>query len=143
VRQPPRDPFDRLLDRCEWIGDCLVWTGTGARQYGTFRPGSKPTDPKAYVHRWIYENTVGPIPEGHEVDHVADRGCTSKRCINPDHLEPVVHRTNMERARLTVCRSGRHDLTDPDNQVWDRNGNRRGCAACVRERAARRERVGQ
>lgn len=136
-----RDPFDRLLDKCVWEGGCLVFQGSGPRQYGTFQPTTRQTEPKAYVHRWIYENTIGPIPPAHEIDHVAARGCHSKKCVNPEHLEPVLHAENRKRSRLTVCRSGRHDLTDPKNVRWDKQGNRRGCAAChldrLRERRAR------
>lgn len=133
-----RDPLDRLLARCVWVGDCLIWQGSGVRGYGMFRPGTRSTDPKVYVHRYVYEQTVGPIPEGHEVDHVRDRGCTSRGCVNPEHLEPVTHPENQRRSRLTRCRSGRHDLTLERNQRWDKRGRRRGCAACHREAAQRR-----
>ena len=129
-----REPFDRLVDNCEWEGACLVWQGSGPRDYGTFRPTTSANDPKAYVHRWIFENTVGSIPDGWDVDHVAAWGCTSKKCVNPEHLDAVTHRENQRRMRLTVCRSGRHDLTDPANQRWDADGNRRGCAACHERR---------
>lgn len=139
LRMPaPRDPFDRLTDRCEWQGDCLVWTGARTRAYGMFRPGSRPSDPKVYVHRWLYETTVGPIPDGHEIDHVKARGCLSTLCINPAHLEPVTHAENRRRGRLTVCRSGRHDLTDESNVRYDENGHRRGCAVCHQEATNRR-----
>lgn len=131
-------PFDRLVNRCEWQDDCLIWPGKRGGRYGQFQPGTRSTDPKAYVHTWIYENTVGPIPSGMELDHVAARGCMSTLCINPEHLEPVTHKTNMERARLTVCRAGLHDLTKPENVRWDENGNRRGCIVCHRARALAR-----
>lgn len=115
---------------------CWLWggvTGGSNRRYGYFRPGTRATDPKVPAHRWLYEQLVGPIPEGRELDHVADRGCTSPLCVNPAHLEPVTHAENRRRSRLTVCRSGRHQITD-ETAVWDRNGNRRGCRACVDER---------
>ena len=138
-----RDPFDRLLDRCEWDGDCLVFPGktAGKGQYGQFRPGTRSTDPLVYVHRWVWLTTVGPIPDGHELDHVRARGCRFTTCINPEHLEPVTHAINRERSRLTVCRSGRHDLTAPENQRWDGKGQRRGCAACHRDAADQRQKA--
>lgn len=138
-----RDPWDRLLDRCVWVGGCLIFQGkkAGRGRYGQFRPGTRSTDPLVYVHRWVYEQTVGPIPEGYEIDHVAKRGCTSTACINPEHLEPVTHGTNRARSRLTICRSGRHDLTLADNQRWDSKGQRRGCAACHRDAADQRQRA--
>lgn len=99
-----------------------------------FRATTSMHDTKVYAHRWIYEQLVGPIPGGHDVDHVAARGCTSALCVNPAHLEAVTHAENMRRARLIVCRSGRHDLTAPDSVVWDRQGRRRGCKRCKAER---------
>jgi hypothetical protein len=136
---PPRDPLDRLLAKCEWRGDCLVWTGKNARGlYGQFRPGTRQSDPLVYVHRYVYASTVGPIPPGYEIDHVRALGCTTGLCVNPEHLEPVLHRENRRRGRLTVCRAGLHDLTDPENVRWDAQGNRRGCLVCWTNRARER-----
>lgn len=131
------------MEKVEKTSTCWLWTGvtsgSGAR-YGYFRPGG--TAPKVPAHRWAYEYFVGPIPEGLEVDHVAERGCTSKLCVNPAHLEPVTHKINRQRGRLRTCRSGRHDLTNPDNVRWDSEGNRRGCIVCHREKAlARHHRI--
>ena len=45
------------------------------------------------AHRWVYEQYVGPIPEGLELDHL----CNNPPCVNPAHLEPVTHTENMLR----------------------------------------------
>lgn len=45
------------------------------------------------AHRWVYEQEVGLIPEGLELDHL----CNNPPCVNPAHLEPVTHRENMLR----------------------------------------------
>ncbi|QNJ58340.1 HNH endonuclease [Gordonia phage YorkOnyx] len=130
-------PIERFMRHVDKSGECWLWTGTtvgSTRRYGSFRSTTNQNDPKVYAHRWIYEQSVGPIPAGHDIDHVKDRGCTSPLCVNPAHLEPVTHAENMRRARLTVCRSGRHDLTSDDAVVWDKLGRRRGCKACQRER---------
>lgn len=138
-----RDPLERLLAKCEWRGECLVWTGGTVRGlYGMFRPTTLAADPKVYVHRFVYETTVGPIPEGTELDHVKARGCTTSLCVWPDHLEPVTHTENRRRGRLTVCRAGKHDLTDDANCRWDSKGQRRGCLRC-HDDAAERRKVGQ
>lgn len=130
-------PLERLLARTEQQGDCLIWTGktvgTNAR-YGVFNVDGRQT----YVHRFVYEATVGPIPEGLEIDHVAARGCTSKLCVNVGHLEPVTHAENRRRGRLRVCRRGLHDLDLVENQRWDGQGNRRGCLRCWLDRAKER-----
>ena len=39
----------------------------------------------ALAHRFAYEQSVGPIPEGHVLHH----RCGSPRCVNPDHLIPL------------------------------------------------------
>ena len=57
-----------------------------------------------YAHRVCWARVHGPIPEGHEIDHL----CGNISCVNPDHLESVpadVHRTR------TVERRRRHPLT--------------------------------
>lgn len=45
-------------------------------------------------HTVNYEAKYGPVPEGLELDHL----CRVRRCVNPDHVEPVTHAENMLRA---------------------------------------------
>lgn len=121
---------------------CLIWTGTVAgtkSKYATFRATTKQTDSKPYAHRWIYEYWIGPIPPGLEIDH----RCKRPLCVQVAHLEPVEPPENMRRVRLDTCRSGKHDLTNPDNVRWDKQGRRRGCIRCWLDRAnARRSGIG-
>ena len=138
----PIPPEVRFLRRVAKAGpdECWLWTGQlvgKGRRYGAFRPGTLATDPRVYVHRYAYELWVGPIPEGMEIDHVRERGCTSTLCVNPRHLEPVTPAENKTRARLTRCRSGEHDLTLPENVQWDSKGRRRGCRPCHLRKARR------
>lgn len=78
-------------DRVRKTETCWIWMGPVDRDgYGRFQ--------KAQAHRWAYLRLVGPIPPGHELDHVAER-CGSRLCVNPDHLEPVLHVENLRRAR--------------------------------------------
>ena len=46
------------------------------------------------AHRLAYAEHVGPIPDGLPLDHL----CRVKRCVNPDHLEPVTASENVRRA---------------------------------------------
>ncbi len=59
---------------------------------------------KVLTHRFIYEELVGPIPDGLEIDHL----CEIHNCCNPDHLEPVTSQENKRRSierRRTYARA--------------------------------------
>lgn len=47
------------------------------------------------VHRIVYEQERGEIPDGLVIDHL----CRVPACCNPDHLEPVTQRENVRRGR--------------------------------------------
>lgn len=49
------------------------------------------------AHRHYYEQARGPIPDGTELDHL----CRNRRCVNPEHLEPVTRATNTRRGAAT------------------------------------------
>lgn len=48
------------------------------------------------LHRVVYEELKGPIPEGLVLDHL----CRYKRCCNPEHLEPVQQIENVHRGKV-------------------------------------------
>lgn len=120
-------------------GGCWLWTAWLSGGYGRFRVGPR----LVYAHRLAYELLVGPIPEGLELDHVRARGCTSKACVNPAHLEPVTHRENVLRgdspsallARATHCGRG-HELAGPN--LW--RGQCRECRRMTNRDLKRRKR---
>lgn len=119
--------LDVFLSKVEKSTGCWNWTG------GLGSSSKRPMYQNKYSHRWLYEQVVGSIPDGLELDHT----CKNKMCVRPEHMEPVTHAENIRRARLALCRSGRHDLTNPDNIKWDSQGRRRGCVLCARETALR------
>ena len=137
----PKPPLERFMRKVDKQPDGhWIWTGVRAgakpHEYGAFRPGTRSSDPKVPAHRWLWEQLVGAIPDGLQLDHV----CKVKLCVNPKHLEPVTEAENHRRKRLDRCRSGKHDLTVAENLLWDDRGRRRGCLACRKEREARRQR---
>lgn len=105
-------PIGRILSRVEVDPDsgCWVWQGatikpskTGTGGHGVMFVGSRTDGSRrqVYVHRVAYEFFIGPITE-ETVDHVYERGCRSRACVNPDHLEAVSRKENGRRARLTA-----------------------------------------
>lgn len=70
---------------------CWNWTrAIGSNGYGQIGVGG---DRKQYAHVASYEQFVGPIPAGMQLDHL----CRNRRCINPKYLEPVTPRENTRR----------------------------------------------
>jgi len=79
---------------------CWLWTGFINRYgYGVLTAlPRKPGRARARAaHRVSYEWFVGPIPAGLTIDHL----CRVRRCINPDHLEPVTNAENLRRGRVS------------------------------------------
>lgn len=108
---------------------CWLWTGSlDTDGYANSRNDG-------LVHRAVYRELIGPIPDGHELDHL----CRVRNCVNPEHLEPVTHRENVLRgegvaaiaARAVECPQG-HPYSGR-NLVVFADGKRR-CRACRLER---------
>lgn len=53
------------------------------------------------AHVFFYEQKYGAVPDGMVLDHVYDRGCRYRDCVNTDHLEPVTHARNNRRGKQT------------------------------------------
>jgi len=137
---------------------CWFWTGSSVSSgYGLFWDGTyrKEWQPKmVLVHRWAYEQLVGPIPAGLHIDHTCHNtdsncsggiGCRHRRCVNPAHLEPVTRAENVRRGQSgeylrnrTHCPKG-HPYDEVNTYV--RPSGARGCRECSRERDRRRRRA--
>lgn len=125
--------------------DCWVWTAaTDTTGYGRFNIGGGTIRP---AHVVAYTLTVGPIPDGYDLDHQchnADTSCAGgsscphRRCVNPAHLEPATRAVNLKRGRrgkakrLFACRRG-HPYTDESTYVG--KDGKRTCRRCGAERA--------
>lgn len=129
---------ERLARYVDQTGDCWLWTGALNKGYGVFTSGYRIRS----AHRWSYELHVGPIPDGLTLDHT----CRVRRCVRPDHLEPVTQGENVRRGLIvalrekpTVCGNG-HDLTQPGAIAvrHERGRTRERCRECERARGRRR-----
>jgi hypothetical protein len=91
---------------------CWEWIGQRWKSgYGYLRPNRKIVS----AHRYIYEELVGPIPDGLDLLH----SCDNPGCVNPDHLRPGTHSENMKEA----YRKGRKSQRGEKNGNY-RHGNR-------------------
>lgn len=104
---------------------CWLWTASlDTKGYGKFYDGERIVT----AYRWAWTNARGPVPEGLELDHL----CRVRRCVNPDHLEPVTHAENRRRARKTHCLRG-HALDEANTYI--RPNGYGACRECLRRHA--------
>lgn len=118
---------------------CWDWIGGTSRGYAMFGLAAQKTVRAA---RWIYEQVIGPIPDGLTIDHECDRPI----CVNPEHLRPKTLQANIMRssglgprnAAKTHCPAG-HPYDEENTYFYFRNGGQhRICRECSRERCRRR-----
>lgn len=120
---------------------CWLWTGPiMATGYGQ---ANLPTG-RTMAHRAVYELLVGAIPDGLHIDHVCHNEdtacpgrstCMHRRCVNPQHLEPVTPGVNVLRGR-TIVAAGVARRTCPRGHEYDVElirGERRWrrCSICI------------
>ena len=97
---------------------CLLWTGRIRENgYVQVKRGGK----MVYIHRWVYEQEYGPIPDGHDVHHQ----CETRHCHEPTHLFALTIQDHKNVHSGRTCRHG-------DRSVYV-SGKRRYCKDCRRE----------
>lgn len=89
---------ERFWSLVEKTSTCWLWRGARKRvpnsenHYGVFGGTA------LLAHRIAYTLLVGPIPDGHTLDHLREIGlCSSTLCVNPEHTEPVSSAENSRR----------------------------------------------
>lgn len=145
IGRPPTPPIVRFTRRVDKVDDgCWLWTGclvTGG--YGAFNDGKRQVN----AHIWAYRHFIGEVPAGLTLDHTCHSNdltcvggpCRHRRCVNPNHLEPVTQRENTLRGRglsaanaaKTHCKRGHAFTPTNTGRYIDRFGrSHRVCRAC-------------
>lgn len=114
---------------------CWLWTGrTDPAGYSRVEVAGR----TVVVHRLLYTDAVGPVPEGLDLDHL----CRVRHCVNPAHLEAVTHLENCRRGNAgrhlrerTHCPSGHPYEGEGSNVYVGPHG--RACRYCNNEASAR------
>mgnify|MGYP003545069282 CR=1 FL=1 len=134
-RFTPQQRFESKYAEVE--SGCWQWTAADdGHGYGAFYYEGR----MVKAHRFSYEFHVGPIPDGLSLDHL----CRNRRCVNPQHLEPVTRGENVLRgisisasnARKTECMHG-HPFNDENTYI--RPDGNRDCKACKKAAKSRFE----
>lgn len=120
--------------------DCWPWQGTVTNHgYGQAVIRRQ----RFGAHRFVYEQLIGPIPAGLDLDHICHEptecaggpACPHRACVNPSHLVPTTARRNVLRSnsepaknlRKPLCANG-HEFSHTDSRGW------RKCRTCQRDR---------
>jgi hypothetical protein len=94
--------LEQLRSKCRVDRNTGCWVYTlssnnsgyaNTRRFGRFLGGDSAM---VQASRLAYAALKGPIPDGHEADHL----CKNKLCLNPHHLESVPASVNRGRNRV-------------------------------------------
>lgn len=143
-------PPEQRLAQLALLGETACWPWpTRINEHGYGHAGHR-----GLAHRWVWELTYGPIPDGREVDHMCHnidpacaggRTCFHRRCVNPRHLRVVSRQLNGwasshtltgQNVRKTHCPQG-HPYDVANTYFPPCNGHRQ-CRACMDDRNANR-----
>lgn len=129
-------PVDRIMARVERVTESGCWVFMGGLTTGGYSHIGVRVAPRQRKqlqgHRVTYEHFRGPIPAGHELDHL----CRVKCCVNPAHLQPVLHRENVLRGAGKAADNARKTHC-PKGHLYSEHGfihhkRKRQCRACKR-----------
>lgn len=131
---------ERIMGRVEMIPEsgCWIWMGsTYSNGYGSIKVNGK----ICLVHRVIYEEKFGTIPNGYECHHI----CQVKACANTSHIVLVTKAEHVaidgrleriaEKRRNRVCCPKGHPYNEANTYQYP-DGRR--CRKCHKEARKKR-----
>lgn len=140
------------IDKRHWT-QCWPYMGSiHSSGYGVIKSGGRYASQEHKVHRLVYEDTYGAIPEGWTIDHtchwkddtcLGGASCLHRRCANPRHLEAVPFEVNVALARSAKRLTKEQSTHCPRGHPWDEANTYRDsrggrqCRSCTRERMRR------
>src|ERR1039458_2266809 len=130
--------IERLMGRFMAVTETGCWIWLGALDwYGYGKVSFKSRN--LLAHRAMYEQTMGRVPPGMELDHT----CRVRCCVNPRHMEPVTHAENIRRGNggsnqwLKLCCPKGHPYSGTTKLPGGKVA--RICRVCISQRAKQKE----
>ena len=140
VKHTNKSALDRFWPKVLKTESCWIWTKSiNESGYGKF---NSPAGYSNLAHRFAYQALTGSIPDDLPLDHL----CRNRRCVNPEHLEPVALAENKRRGlnfRLAngmdnSCVNG-HEYTPENTYVNPNKPNDIRCRRCAANRYLQRK----
>lgn len=113
------------------LGDWPWTAGKTGQGYGQFFVDGE----KWLAHRYAYLLRHGSVSEYLQIDHVRERGCRSRLCVNPAHLEAVTLAENVRRAQVgrraeNGVKTRAHRARTASARFWAKADQEGGPLAC-------------
>jgi hypothetical protein len=132
--KPTRLPIERFLKKIRVSNSgCWEWMGgLDKKGYGHFAETHRKS---VMAHRFSYKWFRGEIPIGLHLDHL----CRNPKCVNPDHLEAVTIKENLNRGihrntQKMHCPQG-HPYDEVNTYIS--NVGKRICRICIHNRSVK------
>ncbi len=123
--------IDRFYSKVNKTDSCWEWSASLTRDdYGRFSYMGKPVR----SHRWIYEHTVGKIPDDMVIDHL----CRNRKCVRVEHLEVVTRAENIRRGLAGIEDNAQSKKTQcPQGHQYSGTNKygKRVCRPCANKQA--------
>lgn len=122
---------EKVVDRIRQnvlVSDSGCWIWQMALDPSGYGKAYAPGVPSRGAHRIAYLAFVGPIPDGHEIDHT----CFNRSCCNPSHLRAIPGLQNKREQRsafVMTCKWGHPRSRAPSGRMV--------CSTCQNEAVKR------